>query len=257
MSDYSYAELTDRNWGFLAARDQERIKEAKVLLAGCGLGSNIATLAVRTGFTRFILADGDSVETSNLNRQAFRIEHIGKNKAEVTAGLVREINPEAEIEVLPNFITEEESTGLVTRADLIVNMVDPGPVTFAINRVACCQNKIVLFPFNIGFGGMALAFSPDSVTLEEMIDGDATEETLFYCLIEKLIPVLPPLNSYVEQFPDMVRDITGRTRPIPQLGVAASISASLVVTAMVRVALGLPVKVAPHPLSLDAWTCNR
>ncbi len=257
IRNHSYTELIDRNWGFLTTQDQEKIKEAKILLAGCGLGSNIATLAARTGFTRFILADGDKVEVNNLNRQAFRLEHVGKNKAEATAELIQEINPKAEMEILPHFITEEETTSLVTKAELIVNMVDPGPVIFAINQVARYQNKMVFFPFNIGFGGMALAFSPDSATLEEMLEKEVPEEVLFHRLIEKLTPFLPQLNSYMEQFPDTVNDITRRVRPVPQLGVAASISASLVVTAMIRVVLGLPVKVAPHPLALDAWTCSH
>ncbi|MFC1934601.1 ThiF family adenylyltransferase [Chloroflexota bacterium] len=257
MKDYSYADLIARNWGFLTSQDQEKIKEAKILLAGCGLGSNIATLAARTGFIRFILADGDNVEVNNLNRQAFRLEHVGKNKAEATAKLIEEINPEVEIEILPHFITEEETTKLVTKAELIVNMVDPGPVIFSLNHVACHQNKMVFFPLNIGFGGMALVFSPDSATLEDILEKEVPEEVIFHRLIEKLTPFLPQLNSYFKQFPEVVDDITRRVRPVPQLGIAASINASLIVTAMIRTVLGLPVKVAPYPLALDAWTYNQ
>ncbi|MBA7620278.1 hypothetical protein ES703_27624 [subsurface metagenome] len=152
----SYAELVDRNWGFLAPQDQERIKQAKVLLAGCGLGSNIAVLAARTGFTKFILADGDKVEINNLNRQAFRLDQVGKNKAEATAQLIQEINPEVEIEICPHFIAEYEAATLVTKANLIVNMVDPSPVLFTLNEVARSQSKLTLFPLNIGFGGAIL-----------------------------------------------------------------------------------------------------
>ncbi len=107
MINYNYAELTDRNWGFLTAQGQERIKEAKILLAGCGLGSNIAALAARTGFSRFILADGDRVEINNLNRQAFRLEDVGKNKAKATAELILEVNPEAEMDKSTSCRSEE------------------------------------------------------------------------------------------------------------------------------------------------------
>lgn len=256
MRNHSYAELIDRNWGFLSAQDQEKIKGTRILLAGCGLGSNIATLAARTGFTRFILADGDRVEISNLNRQAFRLEHVGKNKAEATAELIVEINPEVEMEILPHFITEKEASALVTKADLIVNMVDPGPVIFALNQVARNQNKIVFFPINAGFGGVVLAFSPDSATLEKML-GEIAKETLFLRLIEKIMPYLPYLRSYAEKFSETMDDILRGTRPGPQLGIAASINAALVVAAMIRVVLGLPVKIAPEPLALDAWFCSE
>ena len=257
MRNHSYAELIDRNWGFLTAQDQEKIKEAKILLAGCGLGSNIATLAARTGFTRFILADGDKVEINNLNRQAFRREHVGKNKAEATAELIKEINPEAEIEIFPHFITKKEAVSLVSRAELIVNMVDPGPVLFELTRAARSQNKLTFFPLNVGFGGVALAFSPDSMTLEEMLGREVAKEELFLRLIERVTAYLPYLNNYLEKFSETKDDILRGVRPGPQLGVAASINASLVVTAMMRGVLGLPLKVAPEPLAFDAWFCSQ
>ena len=257
MGDYRYDELIDRNWGFLTAEEQGKIREARILLAGCGLGSNIATLAVRTGFTRFILADGDKVELNNLNRQAFRLEHVGENKAEVTCRLIQEINPEAEIEVLPYFITEKEVPALVDKANLIVNMVDPDPVIFALNQAARQHNKMAFFPLNIGFGGVTLAFSPDSATLEEMLEKEVPKEEFFLRLVEKIMSSLHYLFSYADRFSESMDDIQQGVRPSPQLGVAAVINASLIVTAMVRVTLGLPVKVTPEPLALDAWVYNQ
>jgi molybdopterin-synthase adenylyltransferase len=91
----TYEELVKSNWGFVSVEAQTKIRTAKVLLAGCGLGSNIAILAARTSFTNFILADGDKIELGNLNRQAFRLEHLGRNKADVAAELLSEVNPQA------------------------------------------------------------------------------------------------------------------------------------------------------------------
>jgi len=108
----SYEELVKSNWGFISAESQEKIRHSRVLLAGCGLGSNIAVLAARSGFTKFVLADGDRVELSNLNRQTFRLEHLGVNKAEVVARLVYEINPQAEVDTFSQFITTKEVEGL-------------------------------------------------------------------------------------------------------------------------------------------------
>ena len=143
----SYSDLVKSNWGFISSEQQEKISRTRVLLAGCGLGSNIAVLAARTGFTKFTLADGDVVEAGNLNRQAFRTEQCGRNKAGATAELIREINPRAEIEVFPRFISNNnEVAELVTGADQIVNMVDPSPVLFEINRLAAEQDKPSYFP---------------------------------------------------------------------------------------------------------------
>jgi tRNA A37 threonylcarbamoyladenosine dehydratase len=110
MRNIEYAELVCRNMGFLNAQEQEKIKKTKILIAGCGLGSNIATVAGRTGFSHFILVDGDKVEITNLNRQAFRLNQVGMNKAEATGQLIKEINDQAEIEIFPHFITEKKAT---------------------------------------------------------------------------------------------------------------------------------------------------
>jgi molybdopterin/thiamine biosynthesis adenylyltransferase len=258
MQDNSYKELVSRNWGFLNTKDQTKVKEARILLAGCGLGSNIATLASRTGFTKFILADGDTVEISNLNRQSFRMDQTGRNKAEATADLIKEINPKAEIEILPHFITEQEVPHLVSKTRFIVNTVDPDPVIFALNGAAQCQNKMALFPLNIGFGGLVLVFSRYSMTLEEMLERKVTKEELFIRLLERITRYIPYLSSYIDKFSETIDDILRGVRPGPQLGIAANISASLAVTAMVRGVLGEPLKLAPEPVAFDTWfDCDK
>ena len=253
MKNYNYEDLVCRNKGFLSFQEQEKIKEAKILFAGCGLGSNTATLAARTGFSHFILADGDKVEVTNLNRQAFYLSHVGMNKAEATGQLIKDINNHAEIEILPVYITEKEAATVVSKADIIVNTVDPTPAVFAINRAANSQNKIVLFPLNIGFGGITLVFSPDSITLEEMVGGTVTEIELFLRIIETVQPYLPYITDYMKRFSEIKDDIIQGKQPGPQLGVGALVNASLIVTAMVKCVLGLPIKVTPETIAFDAW----
>jgi molybdopterin/thiamine biosynthesis adenylyltransferase len=70
-----------RNWGLISEETQKKIENSIILCAGCGLGALVAIIAARAGFKNFILADGDRVEASNLNRQPFFIAHLGRNKA--------------------------------------------------------------------------------------------------------------------------------------------------------------------------------
>jgi molybdopterin/thiamine biosynthesis adenylyltransferase len=251
----NYQELVRSNWGFIPEEGQEKIRCTQILLAGCGLGSNIALLAARTGFTNFILADGDSVKLGNLNRQAFRAEHIERNKAEMTAELIHEINPEAKIEVFPQFITTiDEMDNLVSKADLIINMVDPSPVIFQLNRFAIKQGKPVLFPLNIGFGGAVFIFTGYSATLEQMIGPETKPDEFFLNLVLKMEPQLPEyLKTHMAIKDRVMKDGSA----LPQLGIAANISSALIVTAMIRLTLGVPVEVAPQPLSLDSWQIVR
>ncbi len=242
-----YQQLVQQNWGFLSEEDQAIVGRTRVLLAGCGLGSNIALLAVRTGFRHFIVADGDSVEGSNLNRQAFRREHVGQNKALATAALVREVYPEAQVEAIPAFLRVEDAASLVERCDVVVNMVDPGLVLLALLEAAKEQGRISLFPLNIGFGGLVLAFGPESPPLRTLAGPDAGAD-LFLRIVEGLMPSLP---SYLWDFAWVAERVRRERIAPPQLGVAASLTASLVVGAMIKVALGSSLPLVPNVLALD------
>jgi len=249
----TYEELVKSNWGFISTETQERIRKTRVLLAGCGLGSNIAILAARTGFTKFVLADGDKVELGNLNRQAFGLQHLGRNKAEVTAELLQEVNPQAEAEVFPYFIaTEEQIDSLVAKADLVINMIDPGPLLYQLNKTACSQDKPVLFPLNIGYGGVVLVFGSDSATLEQILDQAKNEkpEAFFLRLVEKLESFLP---GYLQEHLAIRDRVLLEGSSLPQLGVASHITAALTVTAMIKLTMGIPLRTAPYPLTLDCW----
>ena len=65
----------NRNWLFVSPEQQEKIKNTWVIMGGAGLGSVIAEAALRLGFEKFIIIDGDIVDESNLNRQNY-IEDI-------------------------------------------------------------------------------------------------------------------------------------------------------------------------------------
>ena len=71
----------------------ELMKSASVGIAGCGgLGSNIAAAIARSGVGHLI-ADFDTVELSNINRQLYSLLHIGKKKVSALSEILLQINP--------------------------------------------------------------------------------------------------------------------------------------------------------------------
>src|SRR5690348_17290059 len=74
---FNWTPMFSRNWAFIAPQVQASLDRQVIFAAGVGLASVVATLACRTGFSRFILADGDVVDVSNLNRQAFGLADVG------------------------------------------------------------------------------------------------------------------------------------------------------------------------------------
>ena len=249
-----YSEATSRNWAFVSPEEQERLRAARVLIAGCGLGSVIAVQASQTGFTDFIIADHDAVEVSNLNRQAFDRSHVSVNKARALASILEARSEVVTVEALEASVTPENAASLVERADVVVNTVDFDETTYALNAAARDAGKPVVFPMNMGWGGFCLVFTAESTRLEDLVgtpvpDGDAEFlGRLLGALEDFSLPGY--LAERLHELPDIV---DAADLPAPQLGVAAARSATLVVEAMVRLTLGSPVRVSPRPMHLDAW----
>ncbi len=76
-----------------AARTYYELKHAVVGIAGLGgLGSNVSTAIARLGVGKMIIVDKDQVELSNLNRQQYSIDQIGKHKVDAMMSNLSKIN---------------------------------------------------------------------------------------------------------------------------------------------------------------------
>ncbi len=76
-----------------------KLKNASVGIAGIGgLGSNAAIALVRAGIGRLVLVDFDKIEKSNLDRQYYFLDQIGKQKVAVIKENIRRIDPNVKVE---------------------------------------------------------------------------------------------------------------------------------------------------------------
>src|SRR5215831_931524 len=143
--------LLSRNWGLISPEVQTKLRDQVILAAGVGLCSEMVIQACRLGFRRFILADGDTVDVSNLNRQAFTCSQIGLNKAKATAELLRSLVPTVTVKVIPKFLNEKLYRPLLSKATLVINSIDfNNSSLFTLNRDACALGIPVLCPLNLG-----------------------------------------------------------------------------------------------------------
>jgi len=124
---------------------QERLQQSRVLVAGLGgLGCPAALYLAAAGVGELILADGDDVELSNLQRQiAHATSAIGRNKARSAADAIAALNPEVRVEVIDRALTESTLPALLSRVDLVLDATDNYPVRFALNR-ACIAAAVPL-----------------------------------------------------------------------------------------------------------------
>ena len=97
----------------------------KVGIAGVGgIGSNVAVNLVRSGIDALKIVDFDRVEPSNLNRQFYFHDQIGRFKVEALMENLRRIRPEVRIEALVKRIVADNCLDLFSDCELIVEGFD-------------------------------------------------------------------------------------------------------------------------------------
>lgn len=104
---------------------QQKFTNSTVAICGLGgLGSNIAVSLARAGIGKLILVDFDKVDISNLHRQQYKADQIGRFKTEALAENLREIAPYIQVETHAVAVTEENFEALLSEADLICEAFD-------------------------------------------------------------------------------------------------------------------------------------
>ena len=90
-----------------------KLQTARVAVAGLGgLGSNIAVMLARSGVGHLKLVDFDKVDVTNLNRQMYGIQHLGRFKTDAIRDIIADINPYLDIETVCVTVTPENATEL-------------------------------------------------------------------------------------------------------------------------------------------------
>ena len=110
---------------YLAADERSRLERAVVGIAGAGgLGSNVAAHLVRTGVRRLVIADFDVVSASNLNRQFFFQDQVGRRKVDALAENLRRIEPDLELSLHDVRIDASNLLPLFGGCDIVVEAFD-------------------------------------------------------------------------------------------------------------------------------------
>lgn len=97
----------------------------KVGIAGVGgLGSNVAFMLARSGIQQFTLVDYDTVDASNLNRQAFFPEDVGFSKVEALARHLRRLDNELAIDMHNVELTRDNAAALFSGCTVVIEALD-------------------------------------------------------------------------------------------------------------------------------------
>ncbi|MBR2976385.1 MAG: tRNA threonylcarbamoyladenosine dehydratase [Alistipes sp.] len=120
------------------------LRRAHVLVVGVGgVGAYAAEMIARAGVGELTIADADVVGNSNINRQLVALHStIGRQKCDVLAERLRDINPEIKLHTVNRFIKDDETDALLNSAkfDYIVDAIDTLSPKLALIKGALERN---------------------------------------------------------------------------------------------------------------------
>ncbi len=241
-----------RNIGLLSEEDQEKLDKAKVAVAGAGGvgGVHLLTLA-RLGVGKFSVADPDTFEKVNVNRQfGAMMSTCGRNKAAVLEEMIRDINPRAEITIIEEGICESNVRQFLEGVDIFVDGIDFFEIEARRLLFRTAREKAIyaMTAAPLGFGATLQICAPTSMTFDEYF---GTSDTMGY--EEKLAAFASSLAPYPYhlRYLDLSKvDLAAKRGPA--LSLSCTLCASLVATAAVKVLTGKGrVKPVPHYEQID------
>ena len=139
---------------------QQRLLDARVLIVGAGgLGSPAALYLASAGVGRMILADDDTVDLTNLQRQILHtLERVGQAKALSGQAALRGINPEVQVEPVTTRLAGAALEALVVDADVVLDCCDNFATRHALNRACVSQRTPLVSGAAIRFAGQLTVF---------------------------------------------------------------------------------------------------
>ncbi len=145
----------------------EQLKNAHVLIVGLGgIGSFAGEFIARAGVGTITLIDGDKFDITNKNRQLTALTStIDRNKAVVLAERIKEINPDAKINVIEEFVVPERVWELLNtyQPDYVMDCIDS--VTPKLEWLIACVAKKIKIISHMGAGGK---LDPSKVKVESL-----------------------------------------------------------------------------------------
>lgn len=254
VNQFDYQTAFSRNIGWVTHNEQHRLQHCRIAIGGMGGvgGSHLLTLT-RLGIGKFHLADFDRFELANFNRQAgASMPHLGKDKVTTLADMALAINPELNIRLFPEGVTEQNIDQFLEGVDLYIDGLDFFAVTARRAVFAACQRLRIpaVTAAPLGMGAAVLNFLPGKMSFEEYFQLNGVSEN------EQLVRFIMGLSPAMLQRgyladPSAVNFLEHRG---PSTAMACELCAGVAATEALKILLRRPnVRAAPHGAQFDAY----
>ena len=175
----------DRMARLVGPEAMEKLKKSHVMVIGCGgVGSWAAETVARAAVGRITVVDFDTVCIRNFNRQLQALSGtIGQHKATLLAARLRLVNPEARIDGIANFFSQETCAAVMAdRPDFVIDAIDH--ITSKCFLINYCRESKIPLVVSTGSGGR---LDPTQVRMMDLgrTEGDPLARAVRNILREK------------------------------------------------------------------------
>ncbi len=241
-----------RHKGFFTNEEQIKLRNSTVAIAGLGaVGGTVFLGLVRSGVGSFIIADPDTFEAANLNRQVgARPDTLGRKKIEVLLEEALLINPFLKVRTLPEGFNTGNAEDFLHGADIVVDAMDFFAYSERLSLLRICRKKklFVVTSGNAGFGASLLVFDPDGMELDKFF-GISPKTTDVGLMAAFALTSIPRHFSASYTDPSFV---SLESKVGPATGVASMLAAAMIVTETLRLlARHSGIKPVPHFVQID------
>lgn len=194
---------------------QEKLRAASILIVGAGgLGCPAALYLAASGVGRLTLADGDTVDLTNLQRQIlYRADSIGAPKVQAAREALAAVNPD--VAVVPLQERFSEFNDLVAQADIVLDCTDNFATRHALNRACVANNKPLVSGAALRFDAQLVVFDlarPDSPCYACLFPEEAQVEEAQCSTMGVLAPLTGVVGSL--QAMEAIKLVTGVGAPL-------------------------------------------
>jgi molybdopterin/thiamine biosynthesis adenylyltransferase len=251
---FNYEKAFSRNIGWVTEAEQKTLRGKKIAIAGLGGvgGAHLLTLT-RLGIGSFHIADFDTFDIPNFNRQAgAMMSSMGQRKTDVLSAMARDINPELQLKVFEEGVTEKNLEAFLDGVDLYVDALDF--FAFSARKLvfpACATKGIpATTAAPLGMGTAVLNFLPGGMTFEEYFRWDGcSEDQMALRFLIGLSPAMLQRGYLVDK-----SAVDFKARKGPSTPMACELCAGVAATQALKILLRRgDVVSAPCGLHFDAY----
>lgn len=187
-----------------------KIRAGKVFILGCGaLGSLSAMYLAASGIGTIGIADFDTIDASNLQRQLFYSEElVGNSKALELAERMKQLNSDIHIEIFNEIITAEKAEKIFAGYDFIID----GSDNMSTKQMTASICEKISKPYCIGgvegFSGQVMSWAAGHTGYREIFGEGATCSNIMPCAVKGVVgPAAGIVASY--QASEAIKFFTG------------------------------------------------